>query len=87
MLHRAPSRAQRANKRVIGASVVSVGLALSASLYPLPGDSRLLDLFPPEGSGSESRSPGGGLVQLQFTDHDMFDAIAAPRCLRRSESC
>lgn len=77
MLHRAPSRAQRANKRVIGASVVSVGLVLSAALYPLPGDSRLLDLFPPEGGASPLRSPGSSLVQLQLTDRDMFDAITA----------
>ncbi|WP_157546218.1 hypothetical protein [Mycobacterium sp. IS-1742] len=76
MLHRAPSAAQRVNKRVVTASVVSVGVALAASLYPIPGDSGLLDLFPPNADSTQKQQAANALV-VELVDHDTGDGLPA----------
>jgi hypothetical protein len=44
---------ERSANRAVGAAIVAGGLALSVSLYPLPGESPLLELFPPKQELSE----------------------------------
>jgi hypothetical protein len=44
---------ERSASRAVGAAIVAGGLAFSVSLYPLPGKSQLLELFPPKHELSE----------------------------------
>ena len=44
---------ERFANRAVGAAIVAGGLAFSVSLYPLPGESQLLDPFPPKHELSE----------------------------------
>ncbi|KUI23139.1 hypothetical protein AU195_17925 [Mycobacterium sp. IS-1496] len=76
MLEQEASPARRGNKRVIAASVVSVGLAISASLYPIPGDSRLLDLFPSEENRTQSQQAADPLL-VQLADHYLDGDLSA----------
>lgn len=86
MLQRDPSTARRANKRVVTASIASVGLALAASLYPIPGDSRLLDLFPPKADSAQLQ-PSADALQVGLVEHgtgDGYSATALRAALDRS---
>lgn len=44
---------ERSANRAVGAAIVAGGLAISVSLYPLPGESQLLELFSPKHQLSE----------------------------------
>ena len=44
---------ERSASRAVGAAIVAGGLAFSVSLYPLPVESQLLELFPPKHELSE----------------------------------
>jgi hypothetical protein len=50
---RRPGEPERSASRAVGAAIVAGGLAFSVSLYPLPGKSQLLELFPPKHELSE----------------------------------
>lgn len=68
MLDRELSAPRRPSKRVITASVAAVALALSASLYPIPSDSRLLELFPPKDQSTQAKSSTPLLLELMQHD-------------------
>jgi hypothetical protein len=74
MSRRDPSISRRVNKRVLTASVTSVGIALAASLYPIPGESSLLDLFPPQGGSTQSGPPADQL-HIVLVDRDAADGL------------
>ena len=62
-------RPERSSHRAVGAAIVAGGLAFSASLYPLPGESQLLELFPPKHEVSEFPK----VVDFKFLNHKFPD--------------
>ena len=70
-------RSGRPVNRTLGAAVAAGGLALSALLYPLPGDSQLLKLFPPNHKSSDlPKAPDFSAVDLQNLDQMVPDLLS-----------
>jgi hypothetical protein len=60
-------RSDRSAHRAIGAAIVAGGLAFSVSLYPLPDQSQLLELYPPKGALSDFPK----LIDVKSANHKL----------------
>ena len=70
-------RSGRPVNRTLGAAVAAGGLALSALLYPLPGDSQLLKLFPPNHKSPDlPKALDFSAVDLQNLDQMVPDLLS-----------
>ena len=78
------SEHERPASRVVGAALVAGGLALSASLYPLPDGPHLSDIFTPdqESSSEASKVDGSPFVKYTFVN---FPALTLPELVRLVE--
>ncbi|BCI53988.1 hypothetical protein NIIDNTM18_32660 [Mycolicibacterium litorale] len=74
MLHRADTSGGQTTARAVGAAICAGVLALGASLYPLPGGSQLLDLFPAEEGDPDSLATAPTEpVAFRVADNEILD--------------
>jgi hypothetical protein len=84
-----PVARQPKRRRAVVAWIVAAGLGLSAALYPLPRDLRLLELFPPGDQSAEVAGriaagwPGFGALGIDLAAFEATDLVDVTGLLSR----